>query len=69
MLDLEKPTALAYLIWDRGIRKFPDWEAQTVSPGGTESVTRAKPGITSAMASYLDLLKGSKKNVCSTPKV
>jgi hypothetical protein len=69
MLDAEKPTALAYLIWDLGIKKFPDWEAQTVSPGGTESVTRAKPGTTSAKAAYLDLLKGSKKNVSSTPAV
>ncbi len=69
MDDAEKPTALAYLIWDIGIKKFPDWEAQTVSPGGSESVTRARPGITSGMAAYLDILKGSKKNVASTPAV
>jgi hypothetical protein len=67
--DAEKPMALAYLIWDLGIKKFPDWEAQTVSPGGTESVTRAKPGITSAKAAYLDMLKGSKRNVAATPEV
>lgn len=65
----EQPIALAYLIWDLAIKKFPDWEAQTVSPGGSESVTRAKPGQTSAKAAYLDILKGSKRRVGTTPEI
>lgn len=69
MTDEEKPLAYAYLIWDLAIKKFPDWEAQTVSPGGSESVTRAKPGQTSAKAAYLDILKGSKRRVGTTPEI
>lgn len=67
--DEEKPVALAYLIWDLGIKKFPEWDAETVSPGGTESVTRAKPGVTSARAAYLDILKFIKRTVGTTPTI
>lgn len=65
----EQPVALAYLIWDLGIKKFPDWDAKTVSPGGTESVTRNKPGVTSARAAYLDTLKGIKRSMATIPTI
>lgn len=67
--DAEKPEALAYLIWDFFIKKFPDWEAQNISLGSSESVTRAKPGTTSAKAAYMDFLRGAKRSVASTPAV
>jgi len=66
--DAEKPLAYAYLVWHYGIKKFPDWEATSVSSGG-ESVSRDKAGMTSAKVAYLELLKGSKKANQSIPEI
>jgi len=66
--DEDKILAYAYLIWNYGIKKFPDWEAKSVSSGG-ESVSRDKAGMTSAMAAYTELLKGSKKANQSVPVI
>lgn len=60
--------ALAYLIWDRGIMKFPDWAALSVNSGG-DSVNRGKSGMTDARAAYLQLLKGTKKGNQSIPTI
>jgi len=68
LTDYDKVLACAYLVWHYGIKKFPDWETQSVSSGG-ESVNRGKAGVTSAWAAYMGLLKGSKKANQSTPKI
>jgi hypothetical protein len=66
--DEDLPLALAYLIWDYGIRKFPDWSAVSVNSGG-DSVNRGKAGSTDARAAYMQLLKGSKKANQSIPTI
>jgi len=48
----DQPRAMAYLIWHYMIMKFPEWNAQSYSPGGTESVTRFATGKTSALAAF-----------------
>jgi len=68
MPDEDKPIAIAYLIWHLGIKKFPDWEAQSLSLGGGESISRT-PGVTSAKAAYMELLKGSRRNIITTPHI
>lgn len=59
--DEEKAQAIAYLIWDLAVKKFPEWDARTVSLGESESVTRGTPGRTSAFNAYLDLLRSQRK--------
>jgi len=66
--DVDKALAYAYLIWHYGIKKFPDWEAKSVSSSG-ESVSREKAGMTSAKAAYMELLRGSKKANQNTPEI
>jgi hypothetical protein len=60
-------TALAYLVWHRGIMKFPSWDAASVSLGG-DSESR-KPGTTSAMTAYMGLIKRSKKANAIAPTI
>ena len=66
--DADMALALAYLIWDYGMKRFPDWSAKSVSTSG-DSVSRDKPGVTDARAAYIQLLKGSKKGNQSTPTI
>jgi hypothetical protein len=66
--DEDMALALAYLIWDYGMKRFPDWSAKSVSTSG-DSVSRDKPGITDARMAYLQLLKGSKKRNQSIPAI
>ena len=66
--DEDMALALAYLIWHRGIMKFPDWSALSVNSGG-DSVNRGKAGMTDAKVAYLELLKGTKKTNQSTPTI
>ncbi len=54
--DDEQAQAIAYLIWDLAIKKFPDWDAKEVSIG-SERVSRSRPGVSSALAAYQDLLR------------
>lgn len=66
--DEDMAIALAYLIWDYGMKRFPDWSAKAVSTSG-DSVSRDKAGITDARVAYMQLLKGSKKANQSTPRI
>jgi hypothetical protein len=61
LTDRQTAVALAYLIWDLAIKKFPEWDAKTVSLGESESVTRNTPGRTSAFSAYIDLLRSQKR--------
>ena len=65
--DDDTITALAYLVWHRAIMKFPSWDAASVSLGG-DSESR-KPGTTSAMTAYMQLLKGSKRYNRTPPTI
>lgn len=66
--DADMALALAYLIWDYGMKRFPDWSAKSVNSGG-DSVSRDKAGVTDARMAYLQLLKGSKKTNQGTPTI
>jgi len=67
--DQQAAVALAYLIWDLAIKKFPEWDARSISLGESESVTRATPGRSSAFNAYIDLLKSQKRGGAYTAKV
>lgn len=60
----ESAIALAYLIHDLAIKKFPEWDARSVALGDSESVTRETPGRTSAFSAYIDLLRSHRRR-CS----
>ncbi|MCX8207986.1 MAG: hypothetical protein N3G75_09215, partial [Methanothrix sp.] len=67
--DQQAAVALAYLIWDLAIKKFPEWDAKTVSLGESESVTRNTPGRSSAFNAYIDLLRSQKRTSAYTARV